>query len=106
MEGHICRSNVLAPIGEVHTVALLSPRVIDEHTLLCTRGQLGEAGGVILDKGSAAEHSRWEREDISSRSQSLKGNNTSKSDRWKAVHQVCSSQNIVAPEILRYPHSK
>ena len=27
MEGHICRGNVLAPIAEVHTVALLSPRV-------------------------------------------------------------------------------
>ena len=59
MEGHICRDNVLAPIGEVHTVALLSPRVTDEHTLLCTRSQLGEVGGVILDKGSAAEHARW-----------------------------------------------
>ena len=59
MEGHICRGNVLAPIREVHTVALVSPRVTDEHTLLCTGSQLGEAGGVILDKGSAAEHSRW-----------------------------------------------
>ena len=37
MEGHICRSNVLVPIGEVHTVALLSPRVTNEHTLLGTR---------------------------------------------------------------------
>ena len=59
MEGHICRGNVLAPIREVHTVALLSPGVADEHTLLCPRSQLGEAGGVILDKGSATEHSRW-----------------------------------------------
>ena len=59
MEGHIGRGNVLTPIGKVHTVALLSPRVTDEHTLLCTRSQLGEAGGVILDKGSAAEYSRW-----------------------------------------------
>ena len=59
MEGHIGRGNVLAPIGEVHTVALLSLRVTDEHTLLCTRSQLGEAVGVILDKGSAAEHPRW-----------------------------------------------
>ena len=59
MEGHIGRGNVLAPIGEVHTVALLSPRVTNKHTLLCTRSQLGEAEGVILDKGSAAEHPRW-----------------------------------------------
>ena len=59
MEGHICRSNVLSPIWKVHTVALLSPRVADKHTLLCTRSQLGETRGVILDKGSAAEHSRW-----------------------------------------------
>ena len=59
MEGHICRSNVLASIWEVHTVALLSLRVTDKHTLLGTGSQLGEARGVILDKGSAAEHSRW-----------------------------------------------
>ena len=59
MEGHICRSNVLSPVWKVHTVALLSPRVVDEHTLLCARSQLGEARGVILDKGSAAKHSRW-----------------------------------------------
>ena len=58
MKGHICGSDVLAPIGEVHTVALLSPRVPDEHTLLGTRSELGEAMGVILDKGSAAKHSR------------------------------------------------
>ena len=32
MEGHIYRSNVLAPIWEVHTVALLSPRITDKHT--------------------------------------------------------------------------
>ena len=48
MEGDICRSNVLAPIWEVYTVALLSPRVTDEHTLLCTRSQLGEARGCDL----------------------------------------------------------
>ena len=59
MEGHIGRSNVLSPIGKVDTVTLLSPRVADKHTLLCTRSQLGEARGVILDKGSASEHSKW-----------------------------------------------
>ena len=59
MEGHIGRSNILSPIWKVHPVALLSPRIADKHTLLCTRSQLGEARGVILDEGSAAEHSRW-----------------------------------------------
>ena len=59
MKGHICRSKVLPPIWKVHTVALLSPRVADEHTLLSARSQLGESRSVILDKGSATEHPRW-----------------------------------------------
>ena len=58
MKSHIRRSNILVAIGKVHTVALLSLRVANEHTLLGTGSQLGEAGCMILDECSAAEHSR------------------------------------------------